>query len=359
MKRGLGLLLVVGAGSMCGCASSSTPEAPPAPGDDAAITDATTIDSPAQTTPDASTSPDASDASSEGGPVPTADGGDGGPPPVPTPPPDYIWYVLDETSGTTAHDSSSHHFDVTNLQNVTWSAGANFDGTNGNCGSTVVDDSYRTPPITITAWLTPQLRTDGNIGLDALQPFPPNAISNDVPGVGGYGIGMNVWAFDGGVSGSALEAEGVAPCTTAGLCVANTTQNAEAVDADGDASFSCTSNSSCDQGFAAASEYLVTLVVSPAPDGGATPTARIFVNGALFDSTDAIVPPAETSSSLYLGCHNTDNGYATERVFKGRIRDVRVYQRDLASDEIDQLYRNGPVLQAPPLPDGGADAGGD
>ena len=26
--------------------------------------------------------------------------------------PDFAWYRLDETKGTTAHDSSSHHFDV-------------------------------------------------------------------------------------------------------------------------------------------------------------------------------------------------------------------------------------------------------
>src|SRR5579872_4724210 len=39
---------------------------------------------------------------------------------VATPAPDFIWYVLDETTGTTAKDSSSHHYDVTNLTGTTW-----------------------------------------------------------------------------------------------------------------------------------------------------------------------------------------------------------------------------------------------
>jgi hypothetical protein len=269
---------------------------------------------------------------------------------VPTPAPDFIWYVLDETSGTTAKDSSSHHYDITNLTGMTWDHGATFDGKDG-CGSTTVGASYRSPPITLSAWLTPVTRTDGNAVRHALQPFPPNALSDDVPGVGGYGIGLNVWSD--APAGSALTAEMLDDCVGGGLCVASTSQNAAAADAGADAgAHTCTSPSSCDQGFAGGVEVHVTLVVGPAPASG-EPTARIYVNGALFDSTHTSVPPATANPPLYLGCHNMDTGYGTTRFFSGRIRDVRVYQRELGATEIAQLYTNGPTTKAP-VADGGA-----
>ncbi len=257
---------------------------------------------------------------------------------VPTPAPDYIWYVLDETTGATAHDSSSHHFDIT-VPGIGWNQGGVFDGMT-TCGDTTVGPEYRSPPITISAWLTPAARTDLPESY-ALQPFPPNAFSDDVPGVGGYGIGLNVWD-----TGSALEAEGVSPCTQAGLCVANGTQNTAAAAAGG--GFSCTSAASCNQGFDAGSEYLVTLTVGGPPQGTMTPTAQVYVNGALFDQDTAYIPQADSMPPIYLGCHNLDTGYGTTRFFDGRIRDVRVYLRQLAPDEVKQLYVNGPTLHAPP-----------
>ena len=72
-------------------------------------------------------------------------GADGATPIVP----DYIWYVLDETTAVVAHDSSQHHYDISNLTGVTWNSGANFDGKGGG-GSVNVDSSYRSPPITIS-----------------------------------------------------------------------------------------------------------------------------------------------------------------------------------------------------------------
>jgi hypothetical protein len=271
---------------------------------------------------------------------------------VPTPAPDFIWYVLDETSGTTAKDSSSHHYDITNLTGVTWDHGANFAGQNG-CGSTTVGASYRTPPITLSAWLTPMSRTDGNAVRHALQPFPPNAVSDDIPAVGGYGIGLNVWSD--APTGSALAAEMLDDCVGGGLCVASTSQNAAGVDAGADAgAHTCTSPSSCDQGFVGGVEVLVTLTVGPAPATG-EPTARIYVDGTLFDSTHTAVPPANATPPLYLGCHNMDTAYGTTRFFSGRIRDVRVYQRELGADEIAQLYANGPTTKAPAADGGAAD----
>lgn len=259
---------------------------------------------------------------------------------VPTPPPSYLWYVLDETTGTTAHDSSSHHFDITNLTGVTWNQGANFNGT-GGCGSTTLDSSYRQTPITLSAWLTPAMRSDAPTSY-ALTPFPPNALSDDIPGIGGFGLGLNVWS-----NGSALAAEGVDTCHQAGLCVANSTLNAA------DAGLSCTSNASCQMGFTAANEYFVVVSIGPVGDGGANPPAKVYVNGALFDDTLGYPPAANASPPLYLGCHNNDTGYGTARFFDGRIRDVRVYQRALGAAEVGQLYANGPTLHAPPPSDAG------
>ena len=111
---------------------------------------------------------------------------------LPTPAPDYVWYVLDETQGTTAKDSSSHHYDIANLAGVTWSEGANFDGLSGG-GSVAVDSSYRTPPITISAWLTPRARADKTANSYVFQPYPTNAFGDDLPGNSGYGLGLNVW----------------------------------------------------------------------------------------------------------------------------------------------------------------------
>jgi hypothetical protein len=288
---------------------------------------------------DVGSSADAADVDADGGTVQI-------------PPPDFLWYVMDETSGTIAHDSSPSRQDI-NITGITWNQGGIFDGMTA-CGLTNVGPAYRSPPITISAWLKPAARVDSPSVGNTLYPYPPNAVSDDVPGVGGYGIGLNVWS-----AGSALEAEGVTPCTRAGLCVANTTQNAAAVDA-GDGGLSCTSISSCNQGFIAGTEYLVTVTINAPQDGGSMPMAQIYVNGMLFDQDTAYVPPANSAPPLYIGCHNHDTGYGSARFFDGRIRDVRVYLRHLAPAEVHQLFVNGPTLRAPPLPDAGVtDSAGD
>jgi len=261
---------------------------------------------------------------------------------VPTPAPDYLWYVLDETDGTVAHDSSPHQFDIPDMTGVTWNAGANFDGMSGG-GSTTLDPSYRSPPFTISVWLTPELRTDSPNGY-SLQPYPPNAVSDDIPGLGGYSIGLNVWA-----NGSALSAEGLVGCTGSFLCVANALQNAN--DADGGPS--CTSPTSCNQGFVAGQEHFVVMTIEPLGDAGAPAEGWVYVDGVLFDQ-EATNVLSDDSAPLSIGRHNTDPGYQTTGVFDGRIRDVRIYKRQLGIPEIQQLYMNGPTLHAPPRPDAGA-----
>jgi hypothetical protein len=291
--------------------------------------------------PKAESGPDASEggtAKPDSGKL-KSDAGDAGTPDAAASP--FVWYVLDETTGTKAHDSSSHHFDI-DVPGITWNQGGIFDGMS-TCGYVTVGPQYGDPPITISAWLTPAARTDEPNGY-ALQPYPANVLSDDIPGIGGYAIGLNVWS-----AGSAVSAEGVLPCIGIGaFCAANTTQNAASADAGG-SGFSCTSPSSCNQGFNAGTEYLVTLTVdAPTADETAT-TGQVYINGALFDQDGAGVAVANSMPTLYLGCSNLDTGYGTTRFFDGRARDVRAYLRQLTAAEVKQLYVSGPTLHAPAM----------
>jgi hypothetical protein len=235
-----------------------------------------------------------------------------GPTRTPTPPPDFAWYLLDETSGTTAHDSSPHGYDITNLTGVSWGNGATFDGATV-CGSTVVDPAFRVPPVTMTAWLTPAARDDESSATYALEPFPSNAFSGDVPSLGGYGIGLDVWTDDGGGAAVAVE-HGIG------------------VPAPGFES---------DAGpFVAGTEYFVASVAD------ATSVA-VYVDGSLFAQNPGNLPPSVAATPLHLGCHNDDPGYLTKRFFAGQMRDARIYKRALGPAEIAQLAANGPATTSP------------
>jgi hypothetical protein len=184
--------------------------------------------------------------------------------------------------------------------------------------------------------------------LGALVPFPANALSDDVPGVGGYGMGLNVWGD--GHGGSALAVEDVSPCTESGLCVANESQDRGAAGA----GLSCVTASSCNQGFVAGREYFVAVTVEATADGGASgdgsaaAMAQVYVDGKLFDEDTALVLPSEPQPPLYLGCCNLDKTYVSKRFYRGRMRDVRVYKRHLEADEVGQLFVNGPATQVSP-----------
>ncbi len=226
------------------------------------------------------------------------------------PPPDFIWYVLDETSGTTAKDSSPHHYDMKGLIGISWSDGGVFDGT--VCSESDVGAAFRDPPITITAWLAPATRDDEALTQYALAPYPPNALSGDSPHIGGFGVGLNVWTNGGG--GAAVGVE-TGPYQT-------------------------TDFTSLGGSYSAGTEYFVASVV------GAS-SATVFVNGVVVGTTPAMVPPPVTPTPLHLGCHNDDQSYGSKRFYRGRMRDVRMYERLLGHDEIAQLYASGPVTKAP------------
>jgi hypothetical protein len=249
---------------------------------------------------------------------------------LPTPAPDYVWYVLDETQGTTAKDSSSHHYDIANLAGVTWSEGANFDGLSGG-GSVAVDSSYRTPPITISAWLTPRARADKTANSYVFQPYPTNAFGDDLPGNSGYGLGLNVWTD--GTPGAALAVEDVDHCVYTG---SPSTQSCTADQNVGDAGVV----------FEAGKEYFIAAAIGAPGTGGASSVARVYVNGALFtESTASAISGGSTT--LWLGQHNDDTPYGTKRVFSGKIRDARVYKREIDAAQIAALYAAGPTTVAP------------
>ncbi len=230
---------------------------------------------------------------------------------APPPPPDFIWYILDETSGTTATDASPNHYDMTNLAGVTWDHGAIFDGATV-CGEASVGPGWREPPVTISAWLAPSARDDQTLNAYALTPFPPSALSGDSPSLGGYGVGLDVWSD--GAPGAALAVE-----TGANAAIA----------------FHSLSGA-----YAASTEYFVVSVIDAT-------SAALYVDGSLLTSVSADVPPAATPTPLHLGCHNDDPGYGTKRFYKGRIRDARVYSRLLGAGEIAQLHAAGPVTMGP------------
>ncbi len=219
--------------------------------------------------------------------------------------PGFVWYRLDETSGTTAHDSSPHHYDVMNLVGVVWDHGATFNG--AVCGSTAVGQAFRTAPVTMTAWLTAADRTDETVTEYALEPFPPNAVSGDAPSLGGFGLGINVWTDGTPGNGVALETgenAAIAFHTLAGI----------------------------DAGV----EYFLALVIGPSQ-------ADLYENGSLSASVGANTPLAAEPAPLHLGCHNDDTGYLSKRFFVGHMRDVRVYARLLGVGEIGALFASGPV----------------
>lgn len=223
-------------------------------------------------------------------------------------PPDFAWYKLDETSGNVAHDSTANHYDVT-LANVTWDMGANFVLPGGGAdsgGSTNVSAGLRQAPISFTAWLAPASRPDETSNTYAIQPYPPNAVSGDVAGQFGFGIGLNVWTD--GTPGSAFSVENV------GYQFLNGGSQ-----------------------FMGGTQYFVAAAID-------TATATMYVNGQAVGTATTTAPGPSGTTPLRLGYHNEDTGYGSKRFYAGRMRDVRVYKRVLTAGEVAALYATGPAL---------------
>jgi hypothetical protein len=165
--------------------------------------------------------------------------------------------------------------------------------------------ALREAPVSFSVWIAAASRADSTESPFALSPFPPNALSGDLAGSFGYGVGLNVWTD--GDPGSALSVENV------GYTFTN----------DGGA-------------FEAGKEYFVVASI------GVT-TAAIYVDAVKIAEEAASTPGAAAVANLYVGRHNDDQGYGSRNYFRGRMRDARIYKRALTAAEVATLHGAGPA----------------
>jgi hypothetical protein len=205
------------------------------------------------------------------------------------------YWKFDEGSGNIVADSSGN-VNITNLENnPTWIDGKsgkalNFDGA-GNCIFKAMNTSIMTQtPLTLSAWIQPNLRTDGT-------DFPTNVISNDFPGDSGFGFGVNVWS-----SGSQMNLEIPGPGWWRIVPGVN---------------------------FSAGIWYYVSVVYTNV-------NVKSYINGQLVDdfSYEKVMNLSE-HNYVWIGIHNQDaTTYNTRRFFSGTIDEVRIYNKALSQQEI-------------------------
>lgn len=153
-------------------------------------------------------------------------------------------------------------------------------------------------PLTIEAWVKPEVRSDGT----ASDLFPANIVCNDRRNFGGIGIGANVFA-----SGSSLWIE---------------LQTADPADAH---------HRVTGANLAAGKWTHVALVLTSG-------NAKTYVDGAMVESFDYSQGASDGETVLRLGRHNDDSGFGTRRFFKGAIDELTIYERALTGTEILGIY---------------------
>ena len=211
-----------------------------------------------------------------------------------------LWFRCNEGAGTTLVNSGTDP-EPALLTGGTyeWRSGA-IHFTQAYAVTANLSPRYRTFPLTVSMWLTPDIRADSMVTGYGISPFPPNALSNDIEGNGGIGAGLNVWSD--GMPGAELRAG----WTDVG-----------------------------NPGAFGARRYHVAITYE---------TARmlIYVDGVAGEvelvsyANDALTAP------LYIGVHNEDAAYNTKRFFVGEVDDVRVYTSALSATEISALIAAGP-----------------
>ncbi len=176
-------------------------------------------------------------------------------------------------------------------QSTIW--GLNFDGEDDFIQSQTTGALLKFP-LTVEAWVNPELRDDGNVGNPASE-YPNNVISNDTPGRFGHGFGANVNADENIIT---VEYEnGFRYIRDAGLQV-DTWQHIACVYTDGN--------------------------------------VKTYLNGQLIDDFDFTQSPLDANPTFIMGKHNDDNfNYGTKRFFKGSIDEVRVWDSALTQQEIE------------------------
>jgi len=219
------------------------------------------------------------------------------------------YWKFDEGSGTIAADSSGNVNTTTLENNPAWVDGKSgkalsFDGA-GNCIFKAMNTSVMTHiPLTLSAWVKPNLRTDGT-------DFPSNVISNDLPGHSGYGFGVNVWS-----DGSQMKLE----CPGGGWRIIPGVN------------------------FSAGIWNYVAVVYTKG-------NVKSYVNGQLVDDFSySQTVDVSSHNYVWIGLHNQDySTYGTRRYFSGTIDEVRIYNITLTQQEIQTDMGSGGGENEPPL----------
>jgi hypothetical protein len=215
-----------------------------------------------------------------------------------------LWFKLNDSTGGTLRDDGLLGMDAT-ITGTFLLTGTALRITAADVeGVTPSLVGLRRPPLTLSAWVTPALRGDRSSVMYGHDPFPPNAVSSDIPNFDGMGLGVNVWSD--GAPGSELAVGG------GGVNNDNTASRA----------------------FTAGTRYHVVAVY--------TTEIATYVDGEPAGSISNVDFNDDNPGPLYLGIHNEDNGYLTKRYFLGEIDDVRVYKLAASPEQIALLHAAGP-----------------
>jgi hypothetical protein len=215
----------------------------------------------------------------------------------------FLWFKMNDPGSATAlRDSSSYGMDGAVTGAVTLADGKATFGPGASAATQPLEASYRDKPISVSGWATPRERSDRSLNQHSITPFPPNAVSNDIPGRFGYGFGINVWTDAGG--GSELIVGGAYTAKVSALT------------------------------FVAGRRYHVVVAYSEA-------ATKVYLDGSLVATLPAY-PLSAGSAPVYVGRHNDDAAYGSKRFFVGDLDDVRVYQRLLTDADAAALYAAGP-----------------
>ncbi|HET9531724.1 MAG TPA: LamG-like jellyroll fold domain-containing protein, partial [Blastocatellia bacterium] len=161
-----------------------------------------------------------------------------------------------------------------------------------------VNDAFQTPPtailnslpLTIEAWVNPSVRDDGT-------DFPANVASNDRPGFGGHGFGVNVFTSGSQMKVEYQQGERVVPGVL----------------------------------FTAGQWYHVAVVYT-------TGNLKVYVDGQQVDDFSYGQGALDGDNIIRIGFHNNDAGTGSRRFFKGLIDEASVYSRALSASEVQNIF---------------------
>ncbi len=179
-------------------------------------------------------------------------------------------------------------------------------------------ESINVLPLTIEAWVKPELRTDQDYSRSPYMPvydtiYPSNAVSGEAsdysfnycaPSPAGHGFGLNVW--EGGSE----------------LVVQDHVNNFRAIPG---------------VSFETGQWYHIAIVYN-ADYSNNTGSIKTYVNGELVDdySFDPATYILDGSSRARIGRHSDDLSWGSKRFFKGVIVNVRLWNRALSQETVQE-----------------------